>query len=194
MWSLPNLLTLFRALAAVPVAAFVLAGWWEAAFVLFAIAAATDWLDGYLARKWDSVSDFGRFLDPIADKLMVAAVLVALVARLPGTEGPWAQVFIWSTVLIILRELLVAGLREYLGPKGVVVHVTAIAKWKTATQLVAVALSLLAGAIWPHVANGPLLSLQIGLAGIVLLALSALLSWVSAWGYLSSGIAHMGRG
>ena len=191
MWSLPNLLTLFRALAALPVAAFVLAGWWEAAFVLFAVAAATDWLDGYLARRWNQESAFGRFLDPIADKLMVAAVLVVLMARLPGTEGAWTQLFIWSAVLVLLRELLVAGLREYLGPRGVVVHVSALAKWKTATQLLAVALLLLSGAVWAWSASAAELSVRLGLGGVVLLALSALLAWVTAWRYLKAGLGHM---
>ena len=122
---LPNHLTLLRILAIVPLAAFmVIEKPWAAwgAFIIFVAAGLTDWLDGYLARKLGSVSDVGKFLDPIADKLLVAAVLILLVAgrHLDG----WNLV----PVLVILgREFIVSGLREYLGQKSVSLPVTRLA-------------------------------------------------------------------
>jgi len=194
MWSLPNLLTLFRALAAVPVTAFVLAGWWEAAFVLFAVAAATDWLDGYLARKWDQTSDFGRFLDPIADKLMVAAVLLLLMvpfSTLADGGSLWGYLYIVAAIAIILRELFVSGLREFLGPKGIVVPVSGLAKWKTALQLVAIAALLLGGALWPHTPDFSYVATRVIGFGLVVLALAAVVAWITAWSYLRAGLRHM---
>ncbi|HKY93684.1 MAG TPA: CDP-diacylglycerol--glycerol-3-phosphate 3-phosphatidyltransferase, partial [Kiloniellales bacterium] len=125
--ALPNLLTLLRIVLIVPIVALLF--FWQdwarwLTLVLFAIASLTDWLDGKLARRQGLVSPLGRFLDPIADKLLVAAVLVMLAAvgQLRGLE-------VVAVILILSRELLVSGLREYLGEKAVVVPVTQLAKW-----------------------------------------------------------------
>lgn len=178
MWTIPNLLTTARALAVLPIVALMLAELWMAAFVLFVAAALTDFLDGWLARRWNQVSEFGRFLDPIADKLMVAGVLPALIdARvIAGTD-------IWPVVVILLREFLVSGLREYLAPKGVTVHVSGLAKWKTTLQLIATATLVLAPA-FPE----PL----VVRAGLALLWGAAALTVLTGAQYLAGGLKHMG--
>jgi CDP-diacylglycerol--glycerol-3-phosphate 3-phosphatidyltransferase len=138
MFSLPNLLTLSR-IAAIPlvVACFWLDhGWaqWLSAG-LFAIACITDWFDGYFARRYHQISRFGRFLDPIADKLLVAAALVSLLTidKIPA----------WIVVVIIGRELAVTGLRAVSAGHGVIVPASRLAKWKTVGQYVAVTLLIL---------------------------------------------------
>jgi CDP-diacylglycerol--glycerol-3-phosphate 3-phosphatidyltransferase len=144
-WTIPNLLTIGR-IGAIPVISVlvVLGGGWGygLAFALYVLAAVSDWLDGYLARAWKQFSPLGRMLDPIADKALVGALIVVL-AWTRDLSG-WDLI---PAIAILLREILVSGLREYLGPKGVVVHVTKLAKWKTTTQLVALGVMLLAGVI-----------------------------------------------
>ena len=132
--TLPNLLTLSR-IGVIPllVGAFLLdkplANW--LAFALFTAAGLTDFLDGYLARSWDQVTRFGRFLDPVADKIMVAAVLFMMVAR------DWITGWLVLAALVILiREILVSGLREFLAEINIGVPVSRLAKWKTALQMV----------------------------------------------------------
>ncbi len=175
----PNLLTLGR-VALVPffVAAFWLpepAGTW-AAFALFALAGATDWLDGRLARRRGTVSDFGRFLDPVADKILVAAALVMLAA-----SDRLSDAGLVAAVVILVRELAVSGLREFLAGAAVV-PVSPLAKWKTAAQFAAIAVLLLAGAF----ADGPLPA-----AGEALLWLAALLAVATGAAYLRAGLRHM---
>ena len=188
MWTLPNLLTLSRIVAVAPVSVAIWHGWAWLACALFVAAAATDWLDGRIARARGDVSELGRFLDPLADKIMVAAVLVVLIA-----VDVVAGASVVAVVAILVREVAVSGLREYLGPKGVVVHVSAVAKWKTATQLGAIALLLAE----PLAAQGfGLLStarFAVGIAGIGMLWIAAALAWLSAWGYFRAGLGHMGR-
>lgn len=187
MPSLPNLLTLVRILLVVPVVACVFGGAWGAALMLFTVAALTDFLDGWIARRWKLESDLGRFLDPLADKLMVAAALVALVAA-----NRVAGALTWAVVAILMREIAVSGLREWLGPKGRVVHVSALAKWKTATQLVAVGVLIAAPAA--AAAFGPQSSpAALTVAGGTLLVLAALLSWASAWGYFRGAAQAVGQ-
>ena len=134
--NLPNLLTYGR-VAAVPVVVgfLVLADepWarWSA-LAVYIIAAITDFFDGYLARAWSQQSSLGRMLDPIADKLLVAAVLLMLTAD-RSIDG----LTLWAAIIILCREILVSGLREYLAELRVPMPVTAVAKWKTAAQLVA---------------------------------------------------------
>ena len=179
---IPNHLTLLRNLAIVPLAAFMTidkpwAAW--GAFVIFVAAGLTDWLDGYLARKWGSVSDVGKFLDPIADKLLVAAVLILLVAgrHLDG----WNLV----PVLVILgREFIVSGLREYLGQKSVSLPVTKLAKWKTAAQMVAQGALILAPGL-PAAWMGNEI-------GIVLIWIAAGLTAITGWTYLRGALPHLG--
>ena len=147
-WTLPNILTVLRLLAAPGVAlVFVLlprpfADW--AALILFVGAALTDWLDGWLARRWHLVSRFGAMLDPIADKAMVV-ITMAVVLMLWGLTA-WILV---PAVVIFLREVFVSGLREYLGSAAKTLAVTGLAKWKTSVQMVAIA-ALLASGLFQH--------------------------------------------
>jgi CDP-diacylglycerol--glycerol-3-phosphate 3-phosphatidyltransferase len=143
-WTIPNILTVMRLLAAPGVAlAFVAfdrpaADW--IAFALFILAALTDYLDGKLARAWQQESNFGRMLDPIADKAMVVIALAVIV----GLWGPKALILV-PVAFILLREVFVSGLREFLGAKAGKLKVTYLAKWKTTAQMVAIPVLLLAG-------------------------------------------------
>ncbi|MFO1105752.1 MAG: CDP-diacylglycerol--glycerol-3-phosphate 3-phosphatidyltransferase [Amaricoccus sp.] len=143
-WTVPNILTVMRLLAAPGVAlAFVLfprpaADW--IAIGLFILAALTDYIDGRLARAWGQESAFGRMLDPIADKAMVVIAL-AVIVGLSGIRG----LILLPVALILLREVFVSGLREFLGSKAGKLRVTNLAKWKTAAQMVAIPVLLLAG-------------------------------------------------
>src|ERR1700753_1187260 len=139
--NLPNLLTYGR-VAAVPVVVALL--FWPdemwarmTALGIYILAAITDFFDGYLARAWSQQSSLGRMLDPIADKLLVAAVLLMLSAD-HVIEGA----SVWAAIIILCREILVSGLREYLAELRVPVPVTKLAKWKTAVQLVAIGVLL----------------------------------------------------
>lgn len=179
--SLPNLLTLSR-IAVIPVVVglfFVPDAWaaWTAC-ALFAAAAITDYVDGWLARAWEQESVIGKFLDPIADKLLVAATLFMVVAfdRLTGLA-------ILPAVVILLREVLVSGLREYLAGLNVGVPVTNLAKWKTAIQMVAIGW-LIVGADGPE--GWPVT--EIGEVG---LWAAAALTLLTGWDYLRAGLRHM---
>ncbi|MFN3867632.1 MAG: CDP-diacylglycerol--glycerol-3-phosphate 3-phosphatidyltransferase [Hyphomicrobiaceae bacterium] len=180
--SLPNVLTYGR-IAAVPALVACLyflqgdvARW--AAFSLFALAALTDWLDGYLARAWEQQSTLGAMLDPIADKLLVGAVLMMLVH-----DNTIGGVSIWAAIIILSREILVSGLREFLAELNVKVRVSQLAKWKTTVQLVALAV-LLAGPaaarFWPPAET----------VGLVLLWLAAILTLWTGYDYLKAGVRH----
>lgn len=179
---LPNLLTLAR-IAAIPLLVAFAAqhtGWGDGlAAILFALAAATDWLDGYLARRRRLLSEFGRMLDPIADKLLVTASLVLLAG-----SGTLSRPGLYAALLILLREILVSGLREYLAGRAIGLPVTRLAKWKTAAQMVALFLLLLGdgGAAW---LTG--LALPVEIVGEGLLWIAALLTLVTGWGYLVAG-------
>ena len=148
MWSLPNILTVIRLIAAPMVAVMFLyftrpyADW--AALVLFVGAALTDWLDGYLARAWKQESKMGAMLDPIADKAMVVIALVVL-ASVFGLDA----LILLPAALIVFREVFVSGLREFLGDVAGTLKVTKLAKWKTTMQMVAIAL-LFAMGIFEH--------------------------------------------
>jgi CDP-diacylglycerol--glycerol-3-phosphate 3-phosphatidyltransferase len=141
-WTLPNILTVIRLLAAPGVAILFLyfhrpwADWF--ALALFISAAITDWFDGYLARAWKQESKFGAMLDPIADKAMVVIALVIIT----GYSGmnPW---LILPVTAILFREVFVSGLREFLGAKAGLLKVTKLAKWKTTAQMVAIAILFL---------------------------------------------------
>lgn len=180
--SLPNVLTYVR-IAAVPALVaclFFLQGdvarW--SAFSLFVFAGVTDWLDGYLARIWEQQSTLGRMLDPIADKLLVGAVLMMLVHD--GTISGWA---IWAAIIILCREILVSGLREFLAELNVKIHVTQLAKWKTTMQMIALGV-LLAGPAAEKIVPG------IMTGGLVILWIAALLTLWTGYDYLKAGIVH----
>lgn len=182
--SLPNLLTLSRILA-VPL--FVILMWkaswvgYTAAFALYCIAGLTDYLDGYLARAQGTVSKLGVFLDPIADKIMVAAVIVMLIHN--------GQIQGWHTIpalIIILREITVSGLREFLATARVSLPVSTLAKWKTTFQMVALGALILAPASahwWPALPSQPV--------GLVALWLAGALTLITGWDYLRIGLKHM---
>jgi CDP-diacylglycerol--glycerol-3-phosphate 3-phosphatidyltransferase len=141
-WTLPNILTVMRLIAAPGVAVMFLyfhrpwADWF--ALALFVVAAATDWFDGYIARRYQQESKFGTMLDPIADKAMVVIALVIIT----GYSGmnPW---LILPVTIILFREVCVSGLREFLGAKASLLKVTKLAKWKTTAQMVAIAVLFL---------------------------------------------------
>ncbi|MCB1540987.1 MAG: CDP-diacylglycerol--glycerol-3-phosphate 3-phosphatidyltransferase [Rhodoblastus sp.] len=181
--ALPNILTYGRVLAVPVVVAFMF--WpdefwmrWTALGV-FTAAGITDFFDGYLARVWQQQSSMGRMLDPIADKLLVAAVLLMLVAD--RTISSWS---IWAAIIILCREILVSGLREFLADLKVSVPVSAVAKWKTTMQLIALGF-LIAGRAGETVLPG---NVKIGL---VLLWISALLTLYTGWDYMKAGLKHV---
>jgi len=188
MLTLPNLLTLSRILA-VPVLAALL--WWPdwrlgylLAFVLYCLAGLTDWLDGYFARSSGSVSRLGIFLDPIADKIMVASVILVLTAQ-GALRGPYVgDMHVIAGLVILIREIAVSGLREFLAGLQISVPVSQLAKWKTTLQLVALGALILGGGLpqyaWIH---------QVGLFA---LWGAAVLTVVTGWDYLRIGLKHMG--
>ena len=186
-YSIPNLLTYGRILC-VPliVLCFFIEGKLEGsdfarwvALWIFVIASLTDFLDGYLARIWNQTSNIGRMLDPIADKLLVAATLLMLVAD--RTINSWS---IWAAIVILSREILVSGLREYLAELRVSVPVSTVAKWKTTLQLVAIGF-LIVGPAGEHVLPGTVM------IGLVLLWIAALLTLYTGWDYFRAGIHHI---
>ncbi len=122
------------------------------ALVLYAIGSITDFLDGWVARKFDQISEFGTFLDPIVDKIYVFGLMIMIVA-----VGHVGALGILMILLIMTREFLVSGLREYLGPKGIKVPVTNLAKWKTTIQLIATGVLIIAPYIWGGTIIGHLL-------------------------------------
>jgi cardiolipin synthase len=192
---LPNLLTYGR-IAAVP--AVVACMYWQdilrgglwlrwVALAIFIAAAITDFLDGYFARILGQQSTFGRMLDPIADKLLVASCLLMLAAddTIKGRA-------VWAAIVILCREILVSGLREYLAELRVSVPVTQLAKWKTAVQLVAIAF-LLAGEAGDIAISAVLgrSTQAITEIGIGLLWLSALVTLYTGWDYFRAGVRHL---
>lgn len=181
--SLPNLLTYSRIVAIPVVVGFMYLGTHTGnwiAFWVYTYACVTDFFDGYLARKWGEVSSLGKFLDPIADKLLVAAVLLAAVAAQTVT-GP----AVFAAVVILCREILVSGLREFLAEVRVGVPVTQLAKWKTTIQMLALGF-LIVGPAGPMF--GPLTTAEVGLWG---LWGAAALTLVTGYDYLRAGVRHM---
>ena len=187
MLTLPNLLTLSR-IFAVPILVFLL--WrptpvdYAITFVLYCIVGITDYFDGYLARAQGLTSRLGQFLDPIADKIMVVAVLIMLISSRKANPIPEIEGFhIIAALVILLRELIVSGLREFLAPLNVSMPVSRLAKWKTAFQMVALGALILGGALpnmpWVH---------QVGLFS---LWVAAALTMITGYDYLRVGIRHM---
>lgn len=182
-WSLPNLLTYGR-IAAVPLVVACMfrphvdAMRWIA-LILFATAAVTDFFDGYLARAWSQQSSLGRMLDPIADKLLVAAVLFMLV-----NDRTLVGANVVAAIIILCREILVSGLREFLAELKVSLPVSRVAKWKTTAQLLALAF-LIVGSAGDEVLPG---TTHIGLT---LLWIAAVLTIYTGWDYLFAGVRHI---
>ena len=187
MLTLPNILTLSRILA-VPLLAFLL--WWPGwelgyalGFVLYGVIALTDYLDGYLARAQGTVSKLGIFLDPIADKIMVAAVILVLTAQ-GFLRGPIVgDAHVIAGLIILIRDIAVSGLREFLAGLQISVPVTRLAKWKTTLQLVSLGALIAGGALpqfeWIH------------LTGLATLWGAAVLTLITGWDYLRVGLKHM---
>ena len=186
-YSVPNLLTYGRVVAVPVVAACLFAqviyegGIWLrwVALGIFIAAAITDYFDGYLARAWSQHSAIGRMLDPIADKLLVGIVLLMLAAD--GTILGWS---LWAAMVILAREILVSGLREFLAELRVSVPVTQLAKWKTAVQLVAVGF-LIAGPAGDQIVPG------VTPVGIALLWFAAILTLYTGYDYFRAGAGHL---
>jgi cardiolipin synthase len=188
MLSLPNLLTLSRILA-VPILVFLLwkpAPWdYAITFVLYCIVGITDYFDGYLARAQGQISRLGQFLDPIADKIMVGAVIVMLMAsRKADGDAPIIEdLNVIPALIILLREIIVSGLREFLAGLQISMPVSALAKWKTTFQLVALGALILGGALpeqpWVH------------WVGVFSLWAAAALTLVTGYDYLRTGLRHM---
>ncbi len=182
MLTLPNLLTLSRILAVPILVALLWWPKWEAgygvAFAVYCLMGLTDYFDGYVARAQGAVSKLGIFLDPIADKIMVAAVILILTRT--GDIAGWHVI---AALIILLREIAVSGLREFLASLRVSVPVSQLAKWKTTLQLVSLGALILAGAMpqWP----------LLGQVGLISLWGAAALTLVTGWDYLRVGLKHM---
>ncbi|WP_265570218.1 CDP-diacylglycerol--glycerol-3-phosphate 3-phosphatidyltransferase [Sphingomicrobium nitratireducens] len=189
MLTLPNILTLSRILA-VPILVYLL--WkpspldYAVTFILYCLVGITDYFDGYLARARGNISRLGQFLDPIADKIMVAAVIIMLVATRRTLDEPEPVIeglTIIPALIILLREIIVSGLREFLGPLNVSVPVSKLAKWKTTFQLMSLGALILGGAIpsqlWIHD------------VGVATLWLAAGLTLITGYDYLRVGLKHM---
>ncbi|MDJ0641706.1 MAG: CDP-diacylglycerol--glycerol-3-phosphate 3-phosphatidyltransferase [Erythrobacter sp.] len=201
MLTLPNILTLSRILA-VPLLGFFL--WWPdwrlgyaIGFVLYCLIGLTDYLDGYLARAQGTVSKLGTFLDPIADKIMVAAVILILTAQ-GYLRGPYVgDMHVIAGLVILIREIAVSGLREFLGGLQVSVPVSKLAKWKTAFQLISLG-ALIGGAAVhgqpcqvPGDACASVQETWIHVIGLTTLWLAAILTCITGWDYLRVGLKHM---
>jgi CDP-diacylglycerol--glycerol-3-phosphate 3-phosphatidyltransferase len=188
MLTLPNLLTLSR-IFAVPILVFLL--WrptpidYAITFALYCIVGITDYFDGYLARAQGQISKLGQFLDPIADKIMIAAVIIMLMAsrRANGDPPIIEDLHIIPALIILLREMIVSGLREFLADLRVSMPVSHLAKWKTTLQLIALGALILGGALpaetWIH------------LVGLASLWAAAALTLVTGYDYLRIGLKHM---
>jgi len=184
--TLPNILTMSR-VAVIPVfvALFFLesaTGQWVACG-LFALAAITDFFDGYLARSRDQTSAFGTFLDPVADKLLVASALLMMVAfdQISG-------LVVVPAVIILCREILVSGLREYLAGFAVSLPVSRLAKWKTTVQMIAIGFLIVGNAAHPAVPE----AFPVRLIGEAGLWVAAVITLVTGFDYLHTGLRHMG--
>ncbi|MBB3953433.1 MULTISPECIES: CDP-diacylglycerol--glycerol-3-phosphate 3-phosphatidyltransferase [Novosphingobium] len=196
MLTLPNLLTLSR-IVTVPVLVWLL--WWPEwttgyalAFGVYSLMGITDYFDGYLARAQGAVSKLGIFLDPIADKIMVAAVILVLTAKGVLT-GPYVgELHVIAGLIILLREIAVSGLREFLGGIQVSVPVSKLAKWKTTFQILCLGALILGRAMpwWLVDVGGYVVNLP-HTVGLTTLWAAAALTMITGWDYLRVGLKHM---
>lgn len=196
MLTVPNLLTLSR-IVAVPVLAALL--WWPGwhlgyliGFFVYCLMGITDYFDGYLARAKGGVSRLGVFLDPIADKIMVAAVILVLTAQ-GILRGPYVgDLHAIAGLIILVREIAVSGLREFLGGIQVSIPVSRLAKWKTTFQLVSLGALILGNGLpgWTISLGGSIINLP-HTVGLTTLWAAAILTLVTGWDYLRVGLRHM---
>jgi cardiolipin synthase len=178
LFLVPNIITIARIAAIVPIAALVMSGDTNAravALFLYIAAAVSDWVDGYLARAWNQYSDLGRMLDPIADKMLVA-ILIAVLAW----DRSLSSLDMIPAIAILFRETFIPGLREFLGNKTVVLPVTQLAKWKTTIQLVALAV-VLAEPLIPGLA----------LVSDIVLWIAGVITIWTGWQYLRASWPHL---
>lgn len=179
--NLANILTLTR-LALLPFIIILLylpESWGWAAWTclaLYLIGAVTDFADGWVARKFDQVTEFGKFMDPVSDKIFVVTILLMLTA-----VGRIPDIFVLAVIIILIREFTISGLREFLGPKDVKLPVTQLAKWKTATQMVATGLLIIS----------PVVPAYIDWTALLLLCAAAALTAVTGWDYVKAGLRHI---
>ncbi len=196
MLSLPNVLTLSR-IVAIPLLAYLL--WWPGweagylfAFALYCLMGITDYFDGYLARTSGTVSKLGIFLDPIADKIMVASVILVLAAQ-GVLRGPYVgDAHVIAGLIILMREMAVSGLREFLGGLQISVPVSRLAKWKTTFQLVSLGALILGQGLprWTVMLGGIEANVP-HTVGLATLWGAAALTVVTGWDYLRVGLRHM---
>jgi cardiolipin synthase len=181
--NLPNVLTYGR-IAAAPLvgATYYIPGNWGPwiAFSIFVIASVTDYFDGYLARAWQQQSALGRMLDPIADKLLVSVAILVL-----AVDGMFDGTSFWAAVIILMREIFVSGLREFLAELRVSVPVTRLAKWKTTMQLIAVAALLIAPAL-QGARQGFIINL-----GLTFFWATAVVTLYTGYDYFMAGLKHI---
>ncbi|GHT98363.1 CDP-diacylglycerol--glycerol-3-phosphate 3-phosphatidyltransferase [Alphaproteobacteria bacterium] len=181
---LPNLLTLSRVFS-IPfiILCFYIEGFWAhlSATLLFIIACITDFFDGYLARQWKQVSAFGRFMDPVADKLLVSTILLML-SGVGVINGP----HLIGASIILAREIIVSGLRQFMSEMRMKVPVTKFAKWKTAMQMLSIT-CLLCSAMFPDVS-------LLKDVGVVTLWLAVIMTVFTGARYLRFGIVKMANG
>ena len=183
MYNIPNLLTLSR-IVVIPViflSLYIQSSWWAfVAAVLFIIASITDYFDGYLARARGETSALGRLMDPIADKLLVTSALVIILAK---PDMVVSRLSFIPVIVILCRELLVSGLREFLREVNVGLPVTRLAKWKTGIQMVAIPMLMVADySPW---------FCYFGEIGEVLIWISAVLTIITGYDYLRAGLKHL---
>ena len=196
MMTLPNILTLSRIIA-VPLLVALL--WWPEwqwgyalGFAMYTLMALTDYFDGYVARSYGTVSRLGAFLDPIADKIMVAAVILVLAAQ-GVLRGPYVgDMHVIAGLVILIREIAVSGLREFLGSLQVSIPVSRLAKWKTTFQLVSLGALILGKALpWWNMLLGGLEMNVPHTVGLTTLWAAAALTVITGWDYLRVGLKHM---
>lgn len=179
MYNLPNILTISRILV-IPVIFLSLYvnsfAWSMFVAILFVAAAVTDYFDGYLARSLNQTSAFGRLLDPIADKLLVASALVVILAK---PDMVWSKLSYIPVFVILCREILVSGLREFLREVNVGLPVTRLAKWKTGFQMTALAMMLFNGLwIWHYI-------------GELLLWVAGVLTFITGYQYFQKSVDYV---
>lgn len=182
MQHLPNILTFIRmALIPIIIGLFFISTAWAAwtALTLYTVACITDFLDGWIARKFNVTSPMGTFLDPISDKIFIASLLIVL-ADFDRIDG----IYSIPAIIILMREFLVSGLREFLGPKNIQLPVSKLAKWKTTVQMIALGFLVVGdygNVVLPHTL----------VYGHILITIAAILTVMTGWRYVCEGIKHI---
>lgn len=154
LWNFPNQLTLARIVLSLALFILLPLGWYRSAFALFVVTVGTDWLDGYWARKYQQITQFGRVVDPFADKLLICGTFILLAAVPPLQDGTWPSgIAPWMTVIVVARELLVTALRTFVEQHGGDFSAKWVGKWKMALQCLAAGWSMVHLSYVDQVAN-----------------------------------------